>query len=199
MAYFLFRILNVKNMLVRFILSVCVWIGCYAITYLFTDFKDCHYYMMAIRNLPYLGLGIFYYSVRRINKYFANESLLAVCFIAFMAFLFFGKKLVTDKMGGIMVIPVMMHIFSLHENSIPLWFTKIGRSTLTIYVFHDFLLPNTQFANCLNENLSCNLIIYLIVSIFIAMPIILICMLFERIIKGNRYLNKMIWFLEEKV
>lgn len=55
-----------------------------------------------------------------------------------------------------MVIPVLMHIFSLHENSIPLWFTKIGRSTLAIYVFHYFLLPNTQFANCLNENLSCN-------------------------------------------
>lgn len=52
-------------MLVRFILSVCVWIGCYAITYLFADFKDCHYYMMAIRNLPYLGLGIFFIIVFR--------------------------------------------------------------------------------------------------------------------------------------
>ena len=98
-----------------------------------------------------------------------------------------------------MVIPVLIHIFSLHENSIPLWFTQIGRSTLAIYVFHYFLLPNTQFANCLNENLSCNLIIYLIVSIFIAMPIILICMLLERIIKDNRYLNKMIWFQTTKV
>lgn len=199
MAYFLFRILNVKNTLVRCFLSVCVWIGCYAITYLFADLKDSHYYMMAIRNLPYLGLGIFYHSVLRIKKYFANESLLAVCFIAFMAFLFFGKNWLQIKWGGIMVIPVLMHIFSLHENSIPLWFTKIGRSTLAIYVFHCFLLPNTPFANCLNENLSCNLIIYLIVSIFIAIPIILICMLLERIIKGNRYLNKMIWFQTTKV
>lgn len=97
-----------------------------------------------------------------------------------------------------LVIPVLLHLGSQYEYRIPKWFTKIGRSTLAIYVFHYFLLPNVLLATYLGKNLSHNLIIYLVVSAFIAIPIIMICMLIEKVINANRYLKKLIWFQETK-
>lgn len=100
LAYFFFRILNAKSLTVRFLLSILVWIGCYALTYLLADLKDSHYYMMAIRNLPYLGLGILYHSTPKLKRYFKDERLLAGCFISFIVFLLLGKNWLQIKWGG---------------------------------------------------------------------------------------------------
>lgn len=97
-----------------------------------------------------------------------------------------------------MAIPILIQFFTLYDKRIPILFTKIGRSTLAIYVFHYFLLPNVPITNYLGENLSGNLIIYWMLSILMTIPIVLTCMLLERIIKNNRYLNKMIWFQKTK-
>lgn len=197
-SYFLFRFFYVRSRIARLGLSVLIWIGCYALTYLFTDLKDNHYYMMAIRNLPYIGIGVLYHNVPGVKRYFTDERLLAVCFAAFVAFLLFGKNWLQIKWGGIMVIPVMMHVFSLYENKIPLWFTRVGRSTLAIYVFHYFMLPNLPITYLLRDNLSYNIVIYLLISILIAIPIIMICMLIEKVINTNRYLKRLIWFQKTK-
>lgn len=197
-AYFLFCLLNITNKIARFGLAILVWTGCYALTYLLLDLKDSHYYMMAIRNLPYLGLGILYHSAPKIKRYFTDERLLAVCFVSFIVFLLFGRNWLQMKWGGYFAIPVMMHILSLYESKIPIWFTKIGRSTLAIYVFHYFLLPNMPITSFLSDNLSHNIIIYWIISIIMTVLIIAVCMTVERIIDANRYLKTLIWFQKTK-
>lgn len=197
-GYFFFRLFKVRNTAVRIVLATMIWFGCYTLTILFSELKESHYDMMAIRNLPYLALGILYHNKPKLKTFLVNECVLATCFITFFLFLLFGKNWLQIKWGGIMVIPILIHIFTLYDKQIPGWFTKIGRSTLAIYVFHYFFLPNIPIANSLSENLSNNLVIYLIISALIAIPIILICMLLESVIKSNKYLNKMIWFQKTK-
>ena len=197
-GYFFLRLFKLKNTVARIVWAVMVWVGCYTLTILFSELKESHYYMMAIRNLPYLALGVLYHCKPRVREFLADERVLATCFVAFVLFLLFGKNWLQIKWGGIMAIPILIQFFTLYDKRISIWFTKIGRSTLAIYVFHYFLLPNVPLTNYLGENLSGNLIIYWMLSILMTIPIVLTCMLLERIIKNNRYLNKMIWFQKTK-
>lgn len=99
-VYFLFRFWQVRYFGVRIVLSLIVWIGCYALTYLLVDLKESHYYMMAIRNLPYLGMGVLYQSSPKMKQILRDDRVLAGSFVAFICFLLFGKNWLNIKWGG---------------------------------------------------------------------------------------------------
>ena len=197
-AYFIFRCLNVKHIAIKCIMAIGVWLCCYALTIVFNGLKDCHYYMMAIRNLPFLGFGILYNSVSKMKKWISDERVLASCFMSYVLFFIWCSNWFQMKWGGYLVIPMMIYICSRYESSIPKWFTKIGRSTLAIYVFHYFLLPNIPLAEYMKQNLSQNIVIYILASLLLTVPIIVLCMCLEKIIDSNRYLKLLIWFKKTK-
>lgn len=91
-SYALIKILNIKRLPIIIFFSLSIWLGCYLMTYIIPELKTSHYYMMAIRNLPYLGLGVLYRSKPDLKKVIFDARIHFLCLVSFICYSLFGDN-----------------------------------------------------------------------------------------------------------
>ena len=153
------------------------------------------YALHAVKMYPYFLMGTLFskYSVFK-EKIIKSNYLFTIAIGGYVLCLIFQKYMaIRLNYTGAFGIIILIYLFVNGNQYIPRKLSLVGKHSLEIYVLHWFFLPTLYtFGNyVINENtgVNQNFIILLCITLAIAIPIILVCMLLSKIIQRSRMLN----------
>lgn len=158
------------------------------------------YYRGFIYHYPFFAFGILAIRYRYIYDYIlSNKQLPAFLFIGYIVlwpitqYIPFNFNLIS-----FFSIPLLIYLFNRLNSYIPNILSSLGLYSLEIYIFHRFFLPSlTQLGSLLTNNIASfdkseNFLLFLLITLIIAFPICLICIIIGRSLKEIPLLKKII-------
>lgn len=181
------------NIITNILLYVLLLIG-----YKYSVLHKIPFILSFIKLYPFFIIGVWmsrYYFVRKL----IIESDL-VCLISIIAYIicWIYKDMLPlqVRFTGLFAIIILMNFFKSAEHSIPHVLTIAGKYSLEIYLFHWFLLPSLDIISTwyyrnphLDIDISQNFLLLAAASFIVAIPIIILSILFSKIIQQNKYIR----------
>lgn len=159
------------------------------------------YFRGAVYHYPFFIMGILMVKYDWLKKQvFYNSNAIAVQLLAYLTIWVFVEKVPFGfNLLGVFSIPILFFLFDKLNSQISIFFSLCGAYSLEIYVFHRFFLPSlleigTYLTTIITEfDKSQNFILFLLLSLFISIPICVICIWMGKSIKEITLLNKIIF------
>lgn len=170
------------------------------LVYLYSIGLTHPYYRGFIYHYPFFFLGVLTVKYPYIhNQILFNTKLPAFLFIGYIVLWNFTQQVpFRFNLISFFSIPLLIYLFNRLDSYIPNIFSFLGLYSMEIYIFHRFFLPSlTQLGNFLTDNIASfdkseNFILFLLITLIIAIPICFICIIIGRSIKEIPLLKKII-------
>lgn len=167
---------------------------------------DIPYYLAFFKLYLFFWFGVCCTKYPRLFEHICQSKwMMALSCLLYLGLIPFSHQ-TPVRLTGFFAIIICLQMFIAYDNQIPKVLSKIGQSSLAIYVFHWFLLPSqlslgdmlSTPVGPLEELHNGNFVLIFLISLIIALPIAFVCVVIEKIIKQSKWLDTIIFGTQNK-